>query len=119
MPPLRLIVLACPEAPELELLSALRTPPLGIARTLAELRERGVSEDDLRSCNVLLCGGGVNPQTAIASAAVREVFKACPGLRWVHTCNAGVNALLFEELVSSSVILSNAQGIYSPSLAEW
>ncbi|MGH9518204.1 MAG: NAD(P)-dependent oxidoreductase, partial [Terriglobales bacterium] len=42
-----------------------------------------------------------------------------PGLRWVHSFETGVDRLLIPELVASSVLFSNAGGVYAPSLAEF
>ena len=117
MPPARLLVLASPAAAELSLLSSLAAPPLGVGRSLAELRESGLTDEALSSVEVLLTCG-VGPQAATAEA-LREVFCACPRLRWVHSCSAGVNHCLFPELVASPLPLTNARGVYSGSLAEW
>jgi phosphoglycerate dehydrogenase-like enzyme len=59
---------------------------------------------------------GANAATA---DTLREVFAACPNVKWVHSCSAGVNHCLFPELVESPVVLTNARGVYSNSLAEW
>jgi phosphoglycerate dehydrogenase-like enzyme len=50
---------------------------------------------------------------------LREVFQAAPKLAWVHSRNAGLDNLLFPELVASSVPLTNGTGIFSPSLGEF
>ena len=39
-------------------------------------------------------------------------------LRWLHSASAGLEHLLFPELVDSAVVLTNAKGVYSHSLAE-
>lgn len=40
-------------------------------------------------------------------------------LKWLHSSSAGVEKLLFPELVESEVPVSNAKGVYSHSLAEY
>lgn len=50
---------------------------------------------------------------------LREVFRTCPHMRWVHTRSAGVEGILFPELVESSVTLTNGTGTFSPSLGEF
>ena len=40
------------------------------------------------------------------------------GLRWLHSASAGLEHLLFPELVEGPVVLTNAKGVYSHSLAE-
>ena len=40
-------------------------------------------------------------------------------LRWIHWCGAGVDALLFPELVASDVTVTNARGIFDRPMAEY
>jgi phosphoglycerate dehydrogenase-like enzyme len=40
------------------------------------------------------------------------------GLQWLHSASAGLEHLLFQDLIDSPVVLSNAKGVYSHSLAE-
>src|ERR1035438_5872463 len=49
----------------------------------------------------------------------REVFNMCPQLRWVHSRAAGLDNLLFPELVESPVPLTNGSGVFSPPLGEF
>src|ERR1035438_9830164 len=49
----------------------------------------------------------------------REVFTMCPQLRWVHSRAAGLDNLLFPEIVDSSVPLTNGSGVFSPPLGEF
>src|SRR5690606_9886228 len=62
---------------------------------------------------------------AIADAEVyvgfgmpRALFLAGPKLRWVQTGTAGVATLLFDEMKRGDVQLTNAAGIYGPTIAE-
>jgi phosphoglycerate dehydrogenase-like enzyme len=48
-----------------------------------------------------------------------EVFAMCPKLRWVHSRSAGLDTVLFPELVASPVRLTNGRGVFSPSLGEF
>ena len=48
-----------------------------------------------------------------------EAFAGCPALRWIHSRYAGVDSYLFPELVNGDVVLTNARGVYSPSLGEF
>ena len=48
----------------------------------------------------------------------RALFLAGPKLKWVHTGTAGVASLLFDEMRERDVQLSNAAGIYGPTIAE-
>jgi phosphoglycerate dehydrogenase-like enzyme len=72
----------------------------------------------------------VNFQQAADDAAVilnwsgsrdllRGVFKMCPDLQWVHTRSAGLDNVLFPEVIESAVQLTNSKGVFSQSLAEF
>ena len=50
---------------------------------------------------------------------LRAAFLANPQVRWVHCRNAGVDSILFPELIESSVPLTNGSGIFSQSLGEF
>ncbi|MGB3771021.1 MAG: D-2-hydroxyacid dehydrogenase [Rhodococcus sp. (in: high G+C Gram-positive bacteria)] len=53
------------------------------------------------------------------SSALREVWPRCGSLRWVHIAAAGVDTLLFDELVSSDVVVTNARGVFDLPIAEF
>ena len=50
---------------------------------------------------------------------LRELFGICGKVRWVHSRAAGLDNLLFPELVESQVLLSNGRGVFSASLGEF
>src|SRR5579871_1646126 len=50
---------------------------------------------------------------------LRSAFLASPNLRWVHSRSAGLDKLLFPELVESKIPLTNGTGVFSQSLGEW
>jgi phosphoglycerate dehydrogenase-like enzyme len=50
---------------------------------------------------------------------MRQVFLACPNVRWVHSRNAGLDNLLFPELITSPIPLTNGSGVFSQSLGEF
>ncbi|MGC2402576.1 MAG: D-2-hydroxyacid dehydrogenase [Acidobacteriaceae bacterium] len=52
-------------------------------------------------------------------AVLREVFLKCKDVRWVHSRSAGLDSVLFPELVESKVPLTNGSGVFSPSLGEF
>jgi phosphoglycerate dehydrogenase-like enzyme len=52
-------------------------------------------------------------------ALLREVFGMCPNLRWVHSKAAGLDTVLFAELIESPVPLTNGRGVFSQSLGEF
>jgi phosphoglycerate dehydrogenase-like enzyme len=50
---------------------------------------------------------------------IREVFLMAPHLRWIHSRSAGLEGVLFPELIASGVTLTNGSGVFSPSLGEF
>jgi phosphoglycerate dehydrogenase-like enzyme len=50
---------------------------------------------------------------------LRDVFAMCPKVRWVHSRSAGLDTVLFPELVASPVPLTNGRGVFSQSLGEF
>jgi phosphoglycerate dehydrogenase-like enzyme len=50
---------------------------------------------------------------------LRELFGSCRKVRWVHSRAAGLDNLLFPELVESQVLLTNGRGVFSASLGEF
>jgi phosphoglycerate dehydrogenase-like enzyme len=52
-------------------------------------------------------------------ALLRDVFLMSRRLRWIHSRSAGLEQVLFPELTESKVTLTNANGVFSPSLGEF
>ena len=50
---------------------------------------------------------------------LKRQWKQAKRLKWVHFSGVGMESLLFPELVESNVLLTNARGYYSNSLAEF
>jgi phosphoglycerate dehydrogenase-like enzyme len=53
------------------------------------------------------------------SPAVRSAWTAPERLRWLHVASAGVDSLLFPELVDSDVIVTNSRGVFDRPMAEY
>ncbi|MGH3424051.1 MAG: D-2-hydroxyacid dehydrogenase [Nocardioidaceae bacterium] len=53
------------------------------------------------------------------STAVRDVWEHAGSLRWIHVAAAGVDTLLFDELVESDVVVTNARGVFDRPIAEF
>ena len=51
--------------------------------------------------------------------ALREAWPAARRLAWIHWSGAGVDALLFPELVESPVRVTNARGVFDRAMAEY
>src|SRR5580692_5907211 len=87
-------------------LAMLRDVPHAIAHDDAELA------DAAKDTTVILHWSGTRDR-------LRAAFLACPEVRWIHSRWAGVDNLLFPELVASAVPLTNGSGVFSQSLGEF
>ena len=50
---------------------------------------------------------------------LREHWSQATSLKWVQSSSAGVELLLFPEMLESSVVLTNGQGLYAEALGEF
>jgi phosphoglycerate dehydrogenase-like enzyme len=101
------LVLANPTEPQLAMLEQL-PPNTGIAvGNSLEAFERAAPD-----ANVIY-------NWSLSGALMRDVFRMCPRVQWVHTRSAGLDNILFQELVESPVPLTNGTGVFSPSLGEF
>jgi phosphoglycerate dehydrogenase-like enzyme len=62
---------------------------------------------------ILFCG------LSGASVDFRRIYARASALRWIHSTAAGVEKILFPELIASPVPVTNARGVYKRSLAEF
>ncbi|WP_417233803.1 D-2-hydroxyacid dehydrogenase [Arthrobacter sp.] len=53
------------------------------------------------------------------SSALSDAWHAADSLQWVHVAAAGVDAMLFDGLRQSPVVLTNAHGTFSQPIAEF
>lgn len=53
------------------------------------------------------------------SPAVERVWDRCGSLKWIHIAAAGVDSLMFDELVDSDVVVTNSRGIFDRPIAEF
>ncbi len=56
---------------------------------------------------------------SLAGKVLREVFLAAPRVKWVHSRSAGLDSVLFPELIASPVPVTNGRGVFSQSLGEF
>eukprot|EP00884_Botryococcus_braunii_P007024 jgi/Botrbrau1/16322/Bobra.0066s0089.2 len=113
----RILVVAYPPPPELKVLDSLPAGAriVGVGRTPDELS--GVSPEELASVNVAVnCGVG-------ASIGKRQhweaLWPALPNLRWIHSNAAGLEHFILPQMVEADLVITNAKGNFSHSLAEW
>ena len=107
MDTITLLVLADPAAPELALLAALPGTTTIAAGLTPEAFERTAPQAD-----VILYGEG-------DAQLLEQVWHMAPRVRWVHSLSAGLDGLLFRDLVESPVPLTNARGAFSEALGEF
>ena len=101
------LVLASPAEPQLALLRQLpQETDVAVGNSVDAFRSAS------RSATIILNWSG-------SGALLREAFQMCPNLQWVHTRAAGLDSVLFRELIESPVPLTNGTGVFSPSLAEF
>jgi phosphoglycerate dehydrogenase-like enzyme len=52
-------------------------------------------------------------------SGLEQNWALAKNLKWVHWCGAGVKPALFDDLVASDVVLTNARGIFDQAMAEY
>lgn len=102
-----LLVLADPSAPYLRGLERL-TPRITL--TVGDTEE-SLGEAAERAQVFLVC--------AQKKELLRSLWRRAKRLQWVHSLSAGVEHLLFDELVHGQLPLTNAKGVYSGALGEF
>lgn len=53
------------------------------------------------------------------SSALKDAWPKADKLQWVHVAAAGVDAILFDELAASDVVITNAHGTFDRPIAEY
>lgn len=53
------------------------------------------------------------------STELRDAWHRADKLRWIHVAGAGVDAVLFGDLVESQVTVTNSRGVFDRSIAEY
>jgi len=102
-----LLVLAAPGDKDIPFLVELRqTAMIVVGDSAAEFAQAAVDAE------IILNWSG-------SLALLREVFLISPRVRWIHSRSAGLEQMLFPELVASNVIVTNGSGVFSPSLGEF
>lgn len=83
---------------------------MGHGSTLDELES---DHADLLNGNVILCANGT-------AASIKPIIEKMPHLVWIHGIFAGLDHILYPELVSDErILITNAKGLFSSSLAEY
>ena len=50
---------------------------------------------------------------------LKDIWKHAGKVRWLHSLSAGVEKVLFPELIESNIPVTNARGVFKRSLAEF
>ncbi len=101
------LVLSNPADPRLKKLASLPDETSIVVGTTAEAFARAAAD------------AGVLFNWSASGSLFRQVFTMCPQLCWVHSRAAGLDDLLFPELIESPVPLTNGSGVFSPPLGEF
>jgi phosphoglycerate dehydrogenase-like enzyme len=102
-----LLVLANPTDRELALLEQLpKSTSITVGNNIDAFRRAAPEADVIFSLSA-------------PAKVLRELWPLAPRVKWVHSRSAGLDSLLFPELVESAVPLTNGSGVFSQSLAEF
>lgn len=96
-------------APDLE-------PPRGIERLTGYARLR---HTDAAGLAAALPGARALLMWDHFSPALRDAWPAADALEWIHVAAAGVDHIMFDELVASPVTVTNSRGVFDRPIAEW
>jgi phosphoglycerate dehydrogenase-like enzyme len=96
------------------------TKPGAPAPDLAAIKDHA----DVRFTDVAgLSGALVDADVLLAwdyrAGDVHNGWPPATALQWIHVASAGVNGILFDELVASDVIVTNSRGVFDRAIAEF
>ena len=57
--------------------------------------------------------------TDFRTELLRKVWPGQHRIKWLHATSAGVDALMFPELVESDILVTNARGVFNRGIAEY
>lgn len=91
--------------------------PPGIEAVRARAEVRFASDE--QSLRETLPGTQVMMVTDFRTEALEAAWGEADQLEWIHATSAGVDALMFPELIKGPVKVTNARGIFDRSIAEY
>ncbi len=74
---------------------------------------------DEQTLQKTLPGTDVMMVTDFRTEALAAAWGCADRLQWIHATSAGVDALMFPELIDSEVVVTNARGIFDRTIAEY
>lgn len=90
-------------------------PGMDALRARAEVRFAS-DEPTLRET---LPGTDVMMVTDFRTEALAAAWPSADKLKWIHATSAGVDALMFPDLIEGDVTVTNARGIFDRTIAEY
>lgn len=97
--------------------ATLEAPPPGIG-VIAETVEL-VFADTEESLGEALVGTDVILAWKPRSGLLQPVWDRAKDVKWIQSASAGVDRLLFPELIESHVVVTNARGVFDQAIAEY
>ncbi|HUA22365.1 MAG TPA: D-2-hydroxyacid dehydrogenase [Bryobacteraceae bacterium] len=107
MDPITLLVISSPRYPITQFLDRVPQPV------------RIFASDNLESLKQHAPEADVILNSFHDAGALKAILPLAGRVKWIHALSAGVESLLFPELVEHPVPLTNGQGVYGPGLAEF
>lgn len=107
----RVTVLSAPEEPDLPGLDGLPS-----AACVTHVRDEAALAEALPRTDVLVV---TDFRSDLLARVWASLGPAGPPVRWVHATSAGVDRLMFEALVDSDAVVTNARGVFDRGIAEY
>lgn len=104
------VLVICP--PDLYALRSL--DPIREAANIFVSNDEKALEEHAGEAEIILSSGLTGK-----AVSLREIWRHARKVQWVHSLSAGVDNLLFPELVESKVPVTNARGVFKRPLAEF
>jgi phosphoglycerate dehydrogenase-like enzyme len=103
--------------PRITVLSDAPEGPPGLNK-IDEQAEIVLAHDE-SSLRRALPGSRILLVTDFRTEALEAAWDAADRIEWVHATSAGVNKLMFDALVNSDLVLTNARGFFDRAIAEY
>lgn len=97
--------------------ATLEAPPPGIG-VIADTVEL-IFADTEESLGEALAGADVILAWKPRSGILQPIWDRAKDVKWIQSASAGVDRLLFPELVESHVVVTNARGVFDQAIAEY
>lgn len=98
--------------------SSVVPPPQFSAEEIGQIRSNGKNVELTVPANREALEKLLPEVDVIFGSVTPEMFAKAKKLRWLQATEAGVDKLLFPELVNSPVIVTNMQRVFAPAISE-